>query len=508
MTAAVFEPTAPGPTASLPTEAPLDALIIGSGLGGLSVGIILSRLRLRVAVVEKNPLPGGLMRSYRRGGLDCPVGIHYFGSFGQGEPLRRMCDYLGVSEKIPAERMGQAGPIDRYLFDDFSFDLPEGFDRFAESLKEACPEDRQPIAVILKNIRALAKIQHSFAFFSPSPPAVDKDLFAPMADYLAGAGCSPRLRSVMGVASRWMGMPADECPVLYHHLALASYMLSSWRLRAGGPDLAEAFVSQFEAQGGLLICGDPANGILLSGDRVVGVTLASGRVLKTERIVAAIHPKGVLPMLPDGAVLPRVVRRIRRLDDTEGLFVVNVAVDAGAHPPLPHNISRLQADRSGRLTGGEFYQLLPGRGGRNLLMIITQSPFSEWAPWQDTTTGSRGAAYGEEKARRAHRLLEGAAAVFGPLSGAAILDAYTPLTIRDWVGSPGGSPYGIMRSARQMQAATVHHHMHLKGLYFAGQNALSPGVLGTLLGSFQTVRQMIGYDRFSREVFEPLAPGR
>jgi hypothetical protein len=99
-------------------ERPYDALIIGAGIGGLSAGIILSLLRLRVAVIEKNPLPGGLMRSYRREGLDCPVGIHYFGSFGEGEPVRMICDYLGVTGGIAAERMGRGGPVDRYLFDD------------------------------------------------------------------------------------------------------------------------------------------------------------------------------------------------------------------------------------------------------------------------------------------------------------------------------------------------------------------------------------------------------
>ena len=113
------------------TEKPFDALIIGSGIGGLSTGIILSRLRQRVAVIEKNPLPGGLMRSYTRDGVDCPVGVHYFGAFGEGQPLRRMFNFLGVTEAVAAERMGQSGPIDRYLFDDFTFDLPEGIDRFA-----------------------------------------------------------------------------------------------------------------------------------------------------------------------------------------------------------------------------------------------------------------------------------------------------------------------------------------------------------------------------------------
>jgi len=489
-------------------DKPFDALIIGSGIGGLSMGIILSLLHLRVAVIEKNPLPGGLMRSYQRGGLDCPVGIHYFGSFGEGESLRRMCDYLGVTERMTVERMGQDGPIDRYIFDDFSFDLPEGLDVFAESLEQICPEERQPIAAILENLRALADVQNSFAFLSPSPTALDMDLFAPLWQYLTKMNCSPRLRSVLGVASRWLGMSATECPVLYHHLALVSYLLSSWRLQGSGSGLAEAFISRFEDLGGVLICGDPAVTVLASGNGIVGVKLASGGVLSAPRIVAAIHPKALLPMLPERAVNPRYARRITGLDDTEGLFVVNVAVDAAAHAALPHNIYRLHADREGMLEDGVFYQLRPGRGDKNLLMIITRSLFSEWRPWEDTTTGRRGAAYNDEKARRTDRLVKGAAGIFGPLNGAKVLDAYTPLTVRDWVNSPQGSPYGIMRSSRQLHAATILHHVHLKGLFFAGQNALSPGVLGTLLGSFQTARAMIGHDRFSREVFGKLVPGQ
>jgi hypothetical protein len=55
-----------------------------------------------------------------------------------------------------------------------------------------------------------------------------------------------------------------------------------------------------------------------------------------------------------------------------------------------------------------------------------------------------------------------------------------------------------------MEAAL--HRQLVGGLFFAGQNALSPGVLGTVLGSFQAVRQMIGHDRFSREVFAKLFP--
>ena len=64
-----------------------------------------------------------------------------------------------------------------------------------------------------------------------------------------------------------------------------------------------------------------------------------------------------------------------------------------------------------------------------------------------------------------------------------------------------------VRRGSYRQKPSLHRQL-VGGLYFAGQNALAPGVLGTLLGSFQTVRQMIGHDRFSREVFEKLFPGR
>ena len=83
-----------------------------------------------------------------------------------------------------------------------------------------------------------------------------------------------------------------------------------------------------------------------------------------------------------------------------------------------------------------------------------------------------------------------------------MIDTYTPLTIRDWVGSPEGSAYGIMRSSGQLMKTTCLNRPSISGLYFAGQNILAPGIMGTTLGSFQTVRRIIGQERFGREVWE------
>ena len=96
-----------------------------------------------------------------------------------------MCDYLGVTDGMAVERMGQNGPIDRYLFDDFTFDLPEGLDAFADSLEQAFPDERQSIAKIMKNIRIMAEIQNSFAFLSSFPFFRHGAFLSPLSVYLA-----------------------------------------------------------------------------------------------------------------------------------------------------------------------------------------------------------------------------------------------------------------------------------------------------------------------------------
>jgi hypothetical protein len=50
-----------------------------------------------------------------------------------------------------------------------------------------------------------------------------------------------------------------------------------------------------------------------------------------------------------------------------------------------------------------------------------------------------------------------------------------------------------------MKAASLNR-TSINGLYLAGQNRLCPGIMGTVLGSFQAVMQIIGHEQFARDV--------
>jgi len=70
--------------------------------------------------------------------------------------------------------------------------------------------------------------------------------------------------------------------------------------------------------------------------------------------------------------------------------------------------------------------------------------------------------------------------------------------IRDWVDSPEGSAYGVLHSSDQMSKAALLNRPLIKGLYFAGQSVLAPGILGTLIGSLSTAKAILGTEQFCR----------
>lgn len=268
--------------------------------------------------------------------------------------------------------------------------------------------------------------------------------------------------------------------------------------------MADVFATRFTDLGGNLVLNQSVRKINIASRSVVGISLDSGDDLPADAVVAAIHPKTLLGLLDEADLRASLRERILTLAETDGVIAVQAGVDASAHGEIDYNIYRLHHDQQGVIQDGIFYQIRRGNDqGVNLLSIITRSLYSDWSPWENTMTGRRGAAYEEKKQVMARDLLKKAAEIFGPLKNPQILDVFTPLTLRDFVNCPEGSCYGVLRSARQLLKIASLNNLPIGGLCLAGQNAMAPGVLGSILGSFNAVRQLIGDGRFAAE-FSPL----
>lgn len=71
-----------------------DAVIIGSGMGGMAAGAALSNLGHRVLLLEQHQVLGGQTHSFSRDGFTWDVGVHYVSEMAPGDRARALLDWL------------------------------------------------------------------------------------------------------------------------------------------------------------------------------------------------------------------------------------------------------------------------------------------------------------------------------------------------------------------------------------------------------------------------------
>src|SRR5580765_1941227 len=97
---------------------PIDAIVIGSGIGGLACACALTRSGRKVLVLEKHFVAGGLTQTFSREGFTWAVGLHYLGDMGEGGSARKIMDWLSGG----VLRFAPSGPV----YD--TVHLPGGFE--------------------------------------------------------------------------------------------------------------------------------------------------------------------------------------------------------------------------------------------------------------------------------------------------------------------------------------------------------------------------------------------
>ena len=465
-----------------------DVVVIGAGFAGLSTATLLARLGRKVTLVEGEPRPGGCLRGYMREGVDCPVGVHYIGAAAPGEALGDFLDVLGIRPALKLRRLGGSGVIDRYVFDDEVFDLPDTLEKFEASLGRRFAEAPAAVAFVSNMCRAAMAGLRGEATRSRSTPPITKNA----AEFLADKNLPERLLDIVAVQGFLLGANLCDCPASFLSVVTASLLMSAWELGCSGSAMAEALADSAHEAGVKLIVGDPVVAVDVASGSASGVRLQSGTALPAASVVAAIHPKTLADLVPHEAYPLAYREGLGRLHETEGSLCVVALVDESHHPAEDHNVFRVRGIPRQKLEG-VYTQLRPsGKPGTSRLIILRESLYADWSAWHDTQTGKRGPAYRAEKVRQAQLALAEAEDALGPLHGAQIIDTWTPLTLRDWVGALQGGTYGVRHSIRDGLDYLVLSRPPLDRLFLVGQNAIAPGLLGVSMGVLRVVAALAG----------------
>src|ERR1700733_14391857 len=72
-----------------------DVIIIGSGIGGLTAGALLSKAGLSVCVLEKEPHPGGYLAGFNPKDFHFDTAIHWLNQYSKEGIVTLVFDALG-----------------------------------------------------------------------------------------------------------------------------------------------------------------------------------------------------------------------------------------------------------------------------------------------------------------------------------------------------------------------------------------------------------------------------
>ena len=98
-----------------------DAIVIGSGMGGLTCAGIMARQGKKVLVLEKHYTPGGFTHTFKRRNYEWDVGLHYIGGVhDKKSDTRLLFDWLSKGQ-LKWSRMPEV--YDRAIFPDQSYDI-------------------------------------------------------------------------------------------------------------------------------------------------------------------------------------------------------------------------------------------------------------------------------------------------------------------------------------------------------------------------------------------------
>ncbi len=484
-----------------------DVVIIGSGLGGLLCGTILSREGMRVCVLEQHSQPGGCLQNFTRNGVFFDTGIHYIGSLDEGQILNRYFRYFRLLEKIKLKRLDVQG-YDRISFsgDPAEYRFANGREGFVENLAEHFPDQRSNLH---NYIDRLKEVTEKFPLFTLSAKSQDSSEAAVYGEnaraVIQSVISEPKLQQILaGNNPLYAGM-GSSTPFYVHGLINYSLMESAYRIVDGSGTITDALCAEIRSNGGEVRTGCEVTRLHLNAGEVSAVELADGEIIATRKVVSAIHPAMTLNLLPEGSVRKPYHNRIRQLRNTISSFSLYIVFKPGSFPYLNYNLYHhnqqdvWEAVHYDRAKGPDnFLLLMPVSSGTEQfaesVFAMTYMDYDEVKKWEGTVIGRRGDEYRDFMEQRARQMM---AMIEKRIPGFEqhVLRYYTssPLTYRDYTGIPEGSLYGILRDSSAPVQTLISPRTKIPNLFLTGQNIIMHGALGVTIAAVSTCAEMLGY---------------
>ncbi len=495
-----------------------DVVIIGSGLGGLVCGTILSKEGKRVCIVEKNEQIGGSLQTFRREGVTFDTGVHYIGGLSKENSLYKIFNYLGIMNRLETVRMDEQG-FDVVLFKDDTEEYPYGmgYENFKRVMCAKFPNDSEAIETYCRDMKCICESIPLYNLREGEPEDLSS-MSTGAKDYFEKLTPNKKLRSVLA-GTNLLYAGTGKTPLYVHALVVNSYIESAYKIKNGGDQIAKLMARIINGNDGEVLRKQEVKSIDVEEGKVKSVTLSNGDRIEGELFISNIHPAKTLAMSETDAIRPAYRNRICSLENSVSAFVLYLILKPGKFPFRNRNYYYFHEEDVWNCVDCKpedfpgmyaLFEEVPEKQNEftEAITVMTYMRFEEVERWKDTfhTTleeNNRNEEYQAFKKQKAEKLLNAIEVKF-PNIRECIQSYYTssPLSYRDYIGTDDGNMYGIVKDFNEPVKTMISVKTKVPNLLLTGQNVNLHGVLGVTESALVTCGTVLGKEYLLNKILE------
>jgi all-trans-retinol 13,14-reductase len=475
-----------------------DAVVIGSGLGGLSCAAAFARQGFKPIVLEKHFKPGGYATTFQRpGGFTFDVSLHST-TVGEREGIYNLIP--GFPEIKDVEFVPHPS-LYRAIYPDYDIQVPQkDLSGYITMLIGYFPEEKAGIEGLFQDMKG---VTDDISRLSQARGQVDMSRFPVDYPYLFKCSNStwgtmmdariknPKLKTIISTLWGYFGLPPSKLASLYYAMPTIGYLQEGGYYPKGrSQKISNALMEFIEDHGGEVKLSSRVEKILLQDQTAYGVKTADGKEYNAKVVVSNANAYDTFnTMMHEDDYLKEYLARMDNYSVSLSAFQVFLGLkhdligelgikDSEIFYATGYDIEAeynaiLNADVENSSLGVTLYDnIYKGYSpkGKNTLNIIVLQGYKPWEKFEaDYFKGNKGE-YRKEKERIADILIKRAEETLLPgLSQAIeIKEIGTPLTNARYTSNYRGAIYGWDQTLNNSGANRLPHATPIKNLYLSG----------------------------------------
>lgn len=470
-----------------------DAIIIGSGIGGLVTATQLAAKKAKVLVLESYIIPGGSSGYFERSGYHFDVGASMIFGFGDRGTTNLLTRALAAVD-MKVETIPDPVQVHYHLPENLELKVHQDYEKFLQELISKFPHEAAGIRKFYGECWKVFNCLNSMELLSLEELGYLTRVF--FKNPLACLGLARYLPQNVGDLARqyirdpkllqfidmecyiWSVVPADQTPMINAGMVFADRHYGGINYPKGGVGtIAQKLVEGLEKVGGKIQYKAKVAKIILEGNQAVGVKLASGQEYRAKRIISNATRWDTFEKLLPAADMPRAEKQWQtRYKKSPSFLSIHLGVAAAVLPPGTecHHVI-LEEWGNMEKSQGTIFVSIPtlldpslAPAGHHIIHTFTPSWVEEWQ-------GLSPSEYTQRKETAAEKLIDRLEQIFPGLNqGLDFMEIGTPRSHRRFLGREDGTYGPIPRQKLWGLLGMPFNRTAVPGLYCVGDSTF-PG---------------------------------